>query len=145
MTDLTDRSFPRAPLLGAAGLIALTFIAVAAVRLTGTSVVDVDTSAAVESRELLFEDRSNGAVGVLDARDRSEVAVLASGTNGFLRAVLRGLARDRRSRGAGADVPFRIARHADGQLTLEDPVTGRQVYLAAFGPTNAAAFAQLLH
>lgn len=144
MSELTDRPFPRTPLIGAGGLIALAFIAVAAVRLTGTVITETEPTPAVETRELVFEDRNDGGVGVFDARDRREIAVLPSGTNGFLRAVLRGLARERRSRGFGAEVPFRIARHADGQLTLEDPTTGRQVFLAAFGSTNAEAFARFL-
>jgi hypothetical protein len=33
---------------------------------------------------------------------------------------------------------------ADGKLTLEDPGTGRRVDLGSFGPTNAAAFSQIM-
>jgi len=41
-------------------------------------------------------------------------------------------------------VPFHLALHVDGRLTLEDPVTARTIELEAFGPTNSGAFARLL-
>jgi putative photosynthetic complex assembly protein len=41
-------------------------------------------------------------------------------------------------------VPFRLALHADGRLTLEDPATSRTIELQAFGPANSGAFARLL-
>jgi hypothetical protein len=34
--------------------------------------------------------------------------------------------------------------HADGRLTLLDPMTGTRVDLGSFGPTNAAVFARFL-
>ena len=67
-----------------------------------------------------------------------------TGANGFLRGTLRGLARERKRQGVGAEQPFRLIGRADGRLTLEDPATGRRVDLESFGPTNAAVFAQML-
>jgi putative photosynthetic complex assembly protein len=52
--------------------------------------------------------------------------------------------RDRKRRGLGPEVPFRLTAHADGRLTLVDPATGRLVALEAFGADNAGAFAKLL-
>lgn len=72
------------------------------------------------------------------------VAVIPPGTNGFLRGSLRGLARERKRQGIGAGPAFRLVRWADGRLTLEDPATRRVIDLAAFGPTNSGAFADLL-
>jgi hypothetical protein len=37
-----------------------------------------------------------------------------------------------------------VLAHPDGRLTLQDPATGRNLDLLAFGPTNAALFARLL-
>ena len=73
-----------------------------------------------------------------------QLAVLAPGTNGFARGVLRGLARERRRSDIGMEPPFRLARWSDGRLTLEDPTTGRRIELGAFGPTNAEVFAALM-
>jgi putative photosynthetic complex assembly protein len=72
------------------------------------------------------------------------LAVLDPGTNGFVRGVLRGLARERRRQGLGSEIPFHLAQRADGRLTLVDPATERVIDLKAFGPTNTQAFARLL-
>ena len=136
-------TLPRVPLIAAAALVLASLAAVAIVRLTGVGVAHYPDAAAVEVRELRFEDRSDGAIRVVDARDGSEVEVLV-GANGFVRGTLRGLARERRRQGIGADLPFRLIGRADGRLTLEDPATGRRVDLESFGPTNAAAFAHLM-
>ena len=72
------------------------------------------------------------------------MAVLPPGSNGFIRGVMRGLARERMLHGIDAAPPFRLIRWADGRLSLEDTATGRLIDLAAFGPTNAQAFARLL-
>jgi putative photosynthetic complex assembly protein len=59
---------------------------------------------------------------------------------------MRGLVGDReRQAGREApDVPFRIVSWADGRLSLQDPLTGRDLELEAFGITNEASFAALL-
>jgi putative photosynthetic complex assembly protein len=57
--------------------------------------------------------------------------------------VLRGMARERRSRGVDSTPPFRLVRWSDGRLSLEDPSTQREIALEAFGPTNSGAFADL--
>lgn len=140
------RAFPRGPLLGAAALIAIALASAAAGRHLGVTGTAPDEAAAVSVRSLRFEDRPDGGVTILDASDGRQVDVAAAGTNGFLRATLRGLARERRLRGvtAGAEAPFRVSAWADGRVTLDDPATGRRLELAAFGQTNEAAFARLL-
>lgn len=146
MTDRnTPQYFPRGPLIGAGVLVAVALVAVAASRATGVGETRLPHSPAVESRAFHFEDRDDGAVAVFAAaEERPVVAVIAPGTNGFLRGVLRGLARDRRLEGIGPDLPFRLSRHGDGRLSLEDTATGRDIELDAFGPTNVQAFAALL-
>jgi putative photosynthetic complex assembly protein len=96
----------------------------------------------VSSHELRFEDRADGAVLVYEHEQL--VDTLSPGTNGFVRGVLRGLARGRRADGVGRSPPFRLTRWADGRLSLDDPETGRHVDLEVFGPTNAGAFADIL-
>ena len=133
----------RAPLLGAMALVLACLAAVALVRLTGIGVARYPDAAAVDVREFRFEDRADGAIVVVDARNGSQVEVL-TGPNGFVRGTLRGFARERKRQGIGPEQPFRLIGRADGRLTLEDPATGRRVDLESFGPTNAAAFAQLM-
>jgi putative photosynthetic complex assembly protein len=142
--SFTDTAFPRAPLLGAATLIALALSAVALVRITGVGAVHAPDAQAVTAREFRFEDRPNGSIAVYDARENRLVEAVAPGTNGFLRGTLRGLCRERKRQGVSAEQPFRLIGRADGRLTLEDPTTGRRVDLESFGPTNAGVFAQLL-
>jgi len=139
-----DRPFPRGALAGAALLVVFALIAAAVGRLSGIGTVRLASPAPVAVLELRFEDRADGGVAVYAARDGRLVDVLAPGTNGFARGALRGLARDRKRQGIGAEPPFRLTRWADGRLSLEDPATGRRIDLEAFGPTNAAAFARLM-
>lgn len=138
------RPFPRGPLLGAGALVLTTFALVIASRLAGTLSSEPVLGAPISARDLRFEDRTDGTVAVIDARTDASVAVLAVGTNGFVRATMRGLARDRRSRGIGPEVPFHLTSRANGALTLDDPATGRHISLEAFGHTNAEAFARFL-
>jgi putative photosynthetic complex assembly protein len=96
----------------------------------------------VAAYDLRFADRPDGSVLVTSA-DGLPVGVMESGTNGFARGVLRSLARERKREGIGQEPPFRLTRWADGRLSLDDPSTGEHVDIEVFGPTNAAAFANL--
>jgi putative photosynthetic complex assembly protein len=140
----SDHRIPKAVLCGAAVLLSVAFAGVAAVRLGALPAVESAPSQTVESALLRFEDRPDGGIAVRDAESGRAVAILAPGTNGFVRGVLRGLARERRQHEIGDGPAFRLARLADGRLSLEDVATGRRIDLEAFGPTNAIAFARFL-
>ena len=139
-----DRTLPRGALFGAAGLVLFTLVAVSVARLTGLSAGEPPAADVTQSRELRFEDRADGAVAVYAAKDDQLVQVLVSGEGGFVRGVLRGLARERRASDIGSQPPFGLTRWSNGLLSLEDPETGRRVDLNAFGATNAGAFARFL-
>jgi putative photosynthetic complex assembly protein len=139
-----DRTLPRGALFGAGGLVVLSLAMVVLARVTGYQPAKPPVSAAIDSRYLRFQDRADGAVLIYSSQDRRLVDVLAPGTNGFVRGVLRGLVRERRADRVGAEPPFRLTRWADGRLSLDDPSTGRHVDLEVFGPTNSGAFAQIL-
>jgi putative photosynthetic complex assembly protein len=145
MSDASDfRPVPRFALILAGSAVAGSICLAAAGRLTGAANSD-PTAPAVLSRSLVFRDQPNGAVAVFDATNVSRpIALVAPETNGFLRATMRGLARQRLREDANHDSPFRLTRWADGRLTLEDPTTGRRVEMEAFGATNEEAFARLL-
>jgi putative photosynthetic complex assembly protein len=137
-------SFPRGALLGAAALMTLTMVAAGTARLTGFGTSLAPDGTPVESRDLRFADRSDGAVVITEAKTGRVVDVASPGTNGFLRSTMRGLARDRKRQDLGAEAPFRLTRWADGRLSLQDEATGRSIDLGAFGATNAAVFAHLM-
>ena len=131
-------------ILAGCGLVLFALAAVTTARLTGVGDVRMTTPAAVESRDLNFADGQGGAVLVLDHRDGRVIETLPPGSNGFVRVVMRGLARERKLGDIGPLPPFRLARHANGQLTLTDTTSGKTVDLDAFGASNAGAFARLM-
>ena len=113
-------------------------------RMTGAA-NSAPTSTIVASRDLLFRDQPNGGVAVYDANEpAAPIDMVAPETNGFLRATMRGLARQRLRQDADREIPFRLTGWADGRLTLTDPTTGRTVEMEAFGITNEEVFAHLL-
>jgi len=141
---------PRGVLIGAATLIALTITTVAAFRITGidpVAQVPKPDATPIESRVLRFEDGPDGTVIVHEVREGvpdQVVHIVETGDGGFIRGVLRSLARARRAGGIGPEHPFRLSMQADGRLFLEDPATGQRIYIQAFGPTNVESFKQLL-
>ena len=136
--------FPRKVLVAAAALAAFTIGAAATARLTGLGSSTQSPNTVSEVRELRFEDRDDGAVVVIDASGGDIVQTLPPGADGFVRIVMRTLARERRMHGEGRETPFRLVRRDDGRLSMEDPATGRRIDLSAFGAPNTLAFARLL-
>lgn len=141
--DALDRQLPRGFVIAAGVLVLSSLIMVSIARLTGYQPERPPPSAVVESHDLRFEDRADGAVLVYTADEQLAYTILP-GTNGFVRGVLRGLVRERRADHVGPTPPFRLTRWADGRLSLDDPSTGRHVDLEVFGETNAGAFADIL-
>ncbi|KPF79569.1 photosynthetic complex assembly protein PuhC [Novosphingobium sp. AAP93] len=97
-------------------------------------------------RQLTFSDRADGAVVVQDVATGETVRVLVDGVpgNGFVRGVMRGMARDRHIHGIGMAPPFTLTLWKNQSLSLEDKATGRSIELGSFGPDNRAAFAAML-
>ena len=97
-------------------------------------------------RDLRFEDRPDGTVAVyeLDGSGQELIHVIEPGTGGFIRGVLRSLARARRAANVGTKYPFQLIMQADGKMLLEDPQTEQRIYIQAFGPTNVESFRTLM-
>ena len=139
------RPLPRSVLLSAAALVAFAFVAVSIGRFTELGEAPKPQAEALQSRDLLFLDRADGAVLVYEVGMETALDVLEPGTNGFLRGVMRGVARERKLSNVSNSDPVRLTLWDDGRLTLDDLSTNYHVGLIAFGPTNAGAFARLLN
>jgi len=139
------RPFPRGVLIGAALLIGFVILAAAMVQITGVGGTQTPLPPVVESRELVFQDDGAGTTTVRIAGDDGKLlAELESGVDGFVLGVMRGMVREREAYDVPLDAPYVISLRTGGILLFEDPQTGRQIDLRAFGPTNTAAFARLL-
>ncbi len=139
----TTQGMPRAVLVFAAVLVAITISGSLAARLSGVGRAAPPTAEAVQRLTLRFDDQPDGAVIVRRANDGAVIYRIAPETNGFMRATLRGLVRERRRSGLGDETPFVLTFWNDGRMSLDDSATGRRVALEAFGETNGVAFAKL--
>jgi len=103
-----------------------------------------EETALTAARSLRFSDADAGTIVVVDAKSGARVAQFASGTNGFARGFLRGLARERRRFGVPVDAPYLLGRNDEDRLTLRDPALHRDIVFDAFGSTNRDVFESLL-
>lgn len=129
---------------GAGVLIVLTVIIVTITRLTGAGDYYEPSGEVIVSASLLFEDEPEGVVGVYDAQTGARLMAYGENEGVFVRSVMRSVARQRRMRGQGSEIPVQLARYSDGQLWLIDPVSDVRFYLGAFGPDNHKAFEDIL-
>ncbi|QBM77162.1 phosphonoacetaldehyde methylase [Sphingomonas sp. AAP5] len=143
---------PRGALILAGSLVGFAFLLTATVRIAhippaGSPAALRETThvAAVQTRTLRFLDAADRGVRIEDVGTGQTAGTIVPGQEtGFIRGVMRGLARERRMHGIGSDAPFTLTQWRDGELTLTDSATGRSIELNAFGTTNRAAFAALL-
>ncbi|MBB5049733.1 putative photosynthetic complex assembly protein [Rhodopseudomonas rhenobacensis] len=139
-----DFKIPKGALVAAGALVVFALVAATASRVTGVGRVRMTPPAIVESLDLQFEDGQDGSVLVYNAADHQLLDSLPPGSNGFVRVVMRGMARERRLADVGRQPPFQLARHINGQITLTDTSNNKQIDLNAFGSSNLAAFARLM-
>lgn len=145
MSDAFEgRPFPKGVLLAVAALLSFTIIMIAVARITGTMLDQAPMTAEVQSRDIVFMDREDGSTDVKDVATGEVIQTLPPGSEGFIRGVLRSLARQRKGYDATLAEPFHLARRQSGDLTLKDPVTGILLDLRAYGETNQASFAALM-
>jgi len=152
MSAVHNETVPKGALIAAASLVIMAITVTGAVRLTGTPPAAspallrvTEKATALSSRDLRFTDRADGAVVIEDIGSGATAGMVEAGSkSGFIRGVMRGLARERRMHGVGDQPPFRLTLWSDGELSLVDTATGRNLELGAFGGTNRAAFLALL-
>jgi putative photosynthetic complex assembly protein len=148
MSALDHEPFPRGALIAASALVGFSLVAVTAVRvvkITAPPPIEASQPAPAATVDLRFSDQADGSIRVQNSRTGRVVATIQPGVGGFVRGVMRGLARDRISRHIGQAPPFRLSQAKTGRMTLEDTATGRLIDLESFGIGNRADFVQLLH
>lgn len=142
--DNNHDQIPRPVLYAAAALVVLTITLSAFGRYTGVGVSSTPEATVVATRDLLFTDRTDGSILVTDA-DSGQVAYIAEpGTNGFLRGVMRGIARIRKLEKISPEIPYRLVQWHNGRLSIVDPATGWDVKLELFGPDNYGVFVRMM-
>jgi putative photosynthetic complex assembly protein len=97
----------------------------------------------VATKVLKFEDQQDGGVRVIDFTNNQTIHVI-NGEAGFVRGVLRTVARERKMRGKGPEDPIILTAYKDGRIVLKDPITDTKIEIESFGKTNAEAFNVLL-
>lgn len=102
-----------------------------------------DATRPVSTRTIRFAEQGRDLVA-LDGSDGREIKSLGFERDGFVVSIVRSLDRERKRLGLPSGEPYRLTRWNNGQVLFEDPSTGGQIELGAFGSTNVGAFAQLL-
>ena len=139
-----NQPIPKNALRALAAIVVLSLGCAAIGRYTGIGTSHVALAPVTESVELKFDDAADGSVLVTQYPQARQIAVLAPGTNGFIRGTVRGLVRGRKLASIGPEMPFILDRHSNGDLSLRDPANGRQLELKGFGATNFGAFEKIM-
>lgn len=146
-----ENTVPKGALVMACGVVLVTLALTSATQLgwiapspSASDVRAAQAATATASRILQFSDGANGTVVVRNAVNGETVHVYGEEGSGFVRGVLRGMARGRHMRSIPMDAPYELNHWSDGSLSLTDTATNRIIELGAFGPTNRATFEALL-
>lgn len=151
-TGHAAEQLPRGALILAGTLVGFAFVLTATVRIahippaaSPVALRQASHVAPLASRTLRFIDAPDRGVRIVDVGSGQTAGTVVPGQKtGFIRGVMRGLARERRMHGIGSAPPFVLTQWRDGELSLTDTATGRSIELDAFGSTNRATFATLL-
>ncbi|MGJ3230838.1 MAG: photosynthetic complex assembly protein PuhC [Oceanicaulis sp.] len=141
---IDQRRLHRRAAQGAIALVCATLALVVLARLTGGGTDYRPDAPAVAAVDLVFTDEPGGAVAVFNAATGARLIEYGENEGVFVRAVMRSVARQRRMRDQGPEIPVRLKRLENDQLWLVDPASGVDFYLGAFGPDNTALFEEIL-
>ena len=152
MSHSHNERIPKSTLIMAGSLVAVALAATATMRIahippaaSPALLRSAEHAQIVKTRTLRFIDEADRGVRIEDVGTGATASTIVPGQQtGFIRGVMRGLARERRMHGIGGGPPFTLTEWNDGELSLTDTATGRSIELNAFGTTNRAAFAALL-
>lgn len=157
MSAIDDRPFPRGALIGAGALVLCSLTLVGAARLevmmspearVAAEIAALPEGEPVAARTFRLEARDDGSVAAVpvaaDGASAGPARLIGPEEGGFIHGSLRGMARTRHMRGLDAAPVLTITRWSNGRISVEDRAAGTHFDVAAFGRTNAAAFAALL-
>jgi putative photosynthetic complex assembly protein len=136
--------FPRLPLFAVASILGGALLVSTAARLVGFAAAPAAGPVPLAATSLNFSDQPDGSVAVIDATTGRLIETVAPRAGGFLRSTMRVLATERAADGIGPKQPFDLAAFPGNRLVLTDTATGQRLELEAFGPSNAAEFAEIL-
>lgn len=148
LNDALSRTTPRwsapAVLFAAATLFVATVIVLAGVASrTGVGASRLDAPTGGKMIELTFSDIAGGGIAAETVSAGKQVFTIPRGQDGFIRTALRTLAQERQAAGKSSATPFQLGRTDAGRQWLRDPVSGRLLYLDAYGAQNAQQFQML--
>lgn len=107
-----------------------------------TDLLRDDATRPTAMRMIRFSPDGTGFIARDDV-DSTLIGDLAFERDGFIVSTVRSLNRARRAAEIDLSQPYRLTRWNNGQILLEDPSTGAQIELSAFGRTNVRAFTHL--
>ncbi|GGB33748.1 hypothetical protein GCM10011316_02310 [Roseibium aquae] len=136
--------FPVLPLYAAFALIGIAVTATVFGTVTGIGTVKDSFGQPVAIRDIILTGGVAETVRVYDARTGNILVEIPAEEGGFVRGSLRALDRIRIQTDVLDNAPYRLIRWENGAVSLSDTASGERIYLNAFGPDNAAAFAKLL-
>ncbi|MEM5471727.1 photosynthetic complex assembly protein PuhC [Hoeflea sp. AS60] len=136
--------FPRMPLVLGLGLIGFSISAVLFGMKTGIGTVINVYGQPEQIRDIRIVGTHDTAITIYDAQTGEAITTLAPEQGGFVRGSLRALSRMRLMDDTPQGLPYRLIKWENGSVSLSDTATGERLYLNAFGPDNAAAYAELL-
>ncbi len=139
-----NKPVPRAALLAGLFLMVGSIIVAGYSQLTGVGKTQIEESKVVKHIDLFFVDQPDGSVDVMSAKSGQLLQTVGRNDGGFLRVVMRGLVRDRKTRSIGPELPFRLIKREDGKVMMTDPATDISIDLDPFGASNRDAFARFL-
>ncbi|MEO1542698.1 MAG: photosynthetic complex assembly protein PuhC [Pseudomonadota bacterium] len=145
--------FPKGALYAGAGVIAFSLLLTSFAVLMGYRMTWTPPAEAIAIRAIHFdiqnapEDIINNATGdivIIDATTKQRLAQMPAATNRFVKSLASGLDFQRKRQGLTTTAAYEVVRWDDGRLSLRDPITGKQIELAAFGRHQVMIFAKLL-
>lgn len=127
------------PTIIAAAMVVSTLIGVAGARLAGFKPQQATAGSDILNTRLIrFSAGNSGNITVIDAETSQVIA--ATGREGFIPGVLRGLNRLRKTGSSDVAAAYRLDQLENGQLLLTDTATGVTLDLNAYGQDNARVF-----
>ena len=138
-----NHPLPKPIMVGGGALMVATVAFCAFGHATGIGRTVEPAPVTVMTRDLVFTENDDKTLTVRDAGGGIFKGFDPEDA-GFIRALVRGMTRNRTRYGEPAVGAFRVSLSGDGGVWLQDLGTRQNIDLRAFGPTQVQAFAQFV-